>query len=162
MAPNAALRPFQMRALCSAELLASTTFGSSVRAISTMSRSRRGDLVLGALDLDDEQRFDVERIAGLGEGLAHRDGRPVHVLDGDRDDARADDGGDALAGGLAGIEAEHHRPRAFGLRQDAQRRLGDDAELALRADDQRQEVVALGIEVRAADLDDLAVHHHHA
>ena len=51
---------------------------------------------------------------------------------------------------------------ACGPRQDLQRRLGDDAELALRADDQSQEVVALGIEVRAADLDDLAVHQHDA
>ena len=45
------------------------------------------DLGLRALDLDDEQRLDVERIAGVGEGLADLDRRPVHVLDRDRDDA---------------------------------------------------------------------------
>ena len=66
-----------------------------------MSRKQAGDLVLGAFDLDDEQRFDVERIAGLGVGLADGDRRPVHELDGHGNDARADDGGDALAGRLA-------------------------------------------------------------
>jgi hypothetical protein len=40
------------------------------------------------------------------EGLADVDRRPVHEFDGDGDDAGADDGGDALAGGLAGVEAE--------------------------------------------------------
>ena len=48
-----------------------------------------GDLLLRALDLDDQQRLDVERVAGMGERLAHLDRRPVHVLDRDRDDARA-------------------------------------------------------------------------
>ena len=43
-------------------------------------------------------------------------------------------------GRLAGIEADHHRPRALGLAQDAQGRLGHDAELALRADDERQKI----------------------
>ena len=46
-----------------------------------------GDLGLRALDLDDQQRLDVERIAGMGEGLADLDRRPVHVFDRDRDDA---------------------------------------------------------------------------
>ena len=107
MAPNAALRPFQMRALCSAEVLASIDL-RIVRAGDLDDVAQQaGDLVLEALDLDDQQRLDVERIAGLGVGLAHGDGRLVHVLDGDGDDARADDGGDALAGRLARIEAEH-------------------------------------------------------
>ena len=46
--------------------------------------------------------------------------------------------------------------------QDAHRRLGDDAELALRAADEAEQVVARRVEVRAADLDDRAVHQHHA
>ena len=48
------------------------------------------------------------------------------------------------------------------LRQDAHGRLSDDAELALRADDEGEEVIALRVEECAADLDDLAVHQHHA
>ena len=160
MAPNAALRPFQMRALCSAEVLASMTLGSKARAISTMSRRRPRDFVLEAFDLDDEQRFDVERIAGLGVGLAT---------------AMAGLSMYSMATGMMPepMMAATHWPAASqelkpsstgraacGLRQDLQRRFGDDAELALGADDERQEVVAFRIEVRAADLDDLAVHQH--
>ena len=98
MAPNAALRPFQIAALCSAEAARPRRpSGSKLLAISTMSREQAGDLLLGAFDLDDQQRLDVERIAGLGEGLADLDRRLVHVLDGDGNDARGDDGGDAAA-----------------------------------------------------------------
>ena len=110
--------------------------------MAVMRRDQVGDLGLRALDLDDQQRLDVERIAGMGEGLADLDRRAVHVLDRDRDDAGADDRGDAGAGGLGGGEAHQHRPRALGGAQDAHGRLGDDAELALRADDQAEEIVA--------------------
>ncbi len=55
-------------------------------------------LGLGALDLDDQERLDIQRIAGLGEGLADFDGRLVHEFDGDGDDAGADDLGHAGAG----------------------------------------------------------------
>ena len=41
-------------------------------------------------------------------------------------------------------------------------RLGNDAELALRAGNERQEIVAGSIEIGAADVDDLAIHHDHA
>jgi hypothetical protein len=43
---EAALRPFQMRALCSAELLASTTFGSNERGDLDDVAQQAGDLVL--------------------------------------------------------------------------------------------------------------------
>ena len=57
----------------------------------------QGGIHLGvrALDLDDQQRLDIERIAGMGERLADLDGRLVHELHGDGHDAGADDGGDA-------------------------------------------------------------------
>ena len=100
MAPKAALRPFQIRALCSGEVAASITFGWNALAISTMSPSSRLTSSGEALDLDDQQRLDVERVAGLGVGLADGDRRLVHELDGDGDDARRDDGGDALPRGL--------------------------------------------------------------
>ena len=51
----------------------------------------------------------------------------------------------------ARVEAEQHRPRAFGQRQDAHPGLGDDAELALRAADQAEEIEPGGVERRAAD-----------
>ena len=42
----------------------------------------------------------------------------------------------------ARVEAHQHRPRALGGAQDADGRFGDDAELALRADDEAEEIVA--------------------
>ena len=42
----------------------------------------------------------------------------------------------------ARAEAHQHRPRAFGGAEDADRRLGDDAELALGADDEAEKIVA--------------------
>ena len=47
------------------------------------------------------------------------------------------------------------------LAQDAHRRLGDDAELALRAGDQAEQVVAGASRCVAADLDHRAVDQHH-
>ena len=49
-----------------------------------------------------------------------------------------------------------------GRLQQPHRGLGDDAELSLGADDQREEVVARRIEIIAADIEDLAIHHHDA
>ena len=142
MAPNAALRPFQMAALCSALWLMRIALGANGLAISVMTDEQVGDLLVRPLHLDDQHRLDLERVAGLGEGLADVDRRPVHELDGDGDDAGADDGGNALAGGLAGVEAEQHGTCAFGRAQDAHGRLGGDAELALGADRQTQQIVA--------------------
>ena len=39
------------------------------------------DLGVRALDLDDQHRLDVERVAGMGEILADLDRRAVHELD---------------------------------------------------------------------------------
>ena len=123
----------------------------------------RVDLGVRALDLDDQHRLDVEGIAGLGEGLADLDRLAVHVLHGDRDDAGGDDRGDALAGASRPVEADQHGPRALGGAQDAHGRLGDDAELALRAARPgragRSRALSRCV---AADLDDRAVDQHHA
>ena len=61
-------------------------------------RQHRVHFGLRAFDLDNQQRFDIERIAGMGEGLADFDGRLVHEFDGDGDQAGADDVGNAGAG----------------------------------------------------------------
>ena len=125
----------------------------------------RGELVLDlrvrALDLDDQHRLDIERVAGLGEGLADLDGRAVHVFQRHRDDAGADDRGDARARHRSRIETDQGRARALRLAQDAHRRLGDDAELALGAGDQAEQVIARRIEMRAAELDDGAIDEDH-
>jgi hypothetical protein len=99
------------------------------------------DFGLGAFDLDDQQRLDV-RISGLGEGLRGADAGPVHELDGNRKHAGLDDVGHAFAGDLGRIEADQHGPRAFRLWQDAQGRLGDDAQLAFGAADHAEQVIA--------------------
>ena len=54
------------------------------------------------------------------------------------------------------------KPNRTGRAQDAQGRLGDDAELALRADHQPEQVVAGRIQGVAADVHDRAVEQHHA
>ena len=122
-----------------------------------MRRELRRHLGFAPLDLDDQHRLDVERIAGVGEVLADRDRRPVHVFHRHRHDARADDRRDAAARVGAGIEAEQHRARAFGGADQLDRRLDDDAELPLRAADQAEPVEAGGVEFRAAEVEDVAV-----
>jgi hypothetical protein len=69
----------------------------------------RVHLVVRALDLDDQQRLDIHRIAGMGEGLADVDRRLVHEFDGDRNDAVADDVGDAGPG-----TSEESKPNSTG------------------------------------------------
>ena len=110
-----------------------------------------------ALDLDDQHRLDIERIAGVGEILADVDRRLVHVLHRHRNDAGADDRGDALARVLDRIEAEQNRARPFRQRNEAHDRLGHDAQLALGAADEAEEVVAGRVHRLAADIEDLAV-----
>ena len=53
------------------------------------------DLRPAAIELHDQQRLDVERIAGVDELLGGMDRGPVHHLHAAWDDARADDIGDA-------------------------------------------------------------------
>ncbi len=84
------------------------------RAISVILASSRRHFGLAALDLDDQHRLDVEGIAGMGEILGDMDRGLVHIFHRHRQDAGADDRGDALAGGVGRIEPEQHRPRAFG------------------------------------------------
>ena len=162
MAPNAALRPFQIKALSSALRLARTMRGRVALRDLGDGLEQSVDLVLGAFDLDDEQRFHVEGVAGAGEILADLDRGLVHEFDRHRDDAGGDDAGDAGAGGFRGVKADQHRPGAFRCLEQAHGRLGDDAELAFRADDQAEDIVAGSVEVIAADIDDLAVHQHDA
>ena len=71
------------------------------------------DLGWRTVELDDQQRLDVERIAGVDEFLGGMDRGLVHHLHAAGDDAGADDARDAFAGGLDFRKAYHQRTRRF-------------------------------------------------
>ena len=110
-----------------------------------------------ALDLDDQHGFGVQWVAGMGEGLAGVDGGAVHEFQRDGDNAGGDDGIDALAGDFVRREGGQHRPRTFGGAQDADVHLGHDGQHALAAGQEAEPVVAGGVEVGAADVEDVAL-----
>ncbi len=118
------------------------------------------DLGVRTVQLDDQQCLDVERIAGVNEFLRGVDRRPVHHLHAGGDDAGADDARNTFAAVLRGGKADEGCARALRLLQNAHRHLGDNAQQALRAGNDAQEIVAGGIQVAAAKAHDLAVHQH--
>ena len=118
------------------------------------------DLGLRPVQLDDQQRLDIARIAGMDKILGGVDRRPVHHLHAARDDAGADDRGDTASGILGLGEADQQRPRGRRLSQDAHGNLGDDAEQPLGAGHDPHQIVAAGIEMLAAEPHDLAVDQH--
>ena len=67
-----------------------------LRAIASTAVDQVVDLDARTVEFDDQQRLDIERIAGMDEILGGVDRRPVHHLHAARDDAGADDVGDAL------------------------------------------------------------------
>ena len=113
-AGKAALRPAQNSRRSSSDRLDP----AARRAVPHRDRLDLGDemvdLRLAAVELDDQQRRRVERIAGVDEGLGGLDGWPVHDLHAAGNDARADDAGDAVAGALDRGEADEQRARAVG------------------------------------------------
>ena len=94
------------------------------------------------VEFDDQQRLDIERIAGVNKGFGGVDRGLVHHLHAARNDACADDARHAFAGGLDFGEADHQRARRFRLLQDPHRDLGDDAEQAFGAGDDAHQIVA--------------------
>src|SRR5690606_30805099 len=114
-----------------------------------------------AVQLHDEQGLDVEGIARVDEILRRVDGGAVHHFHAAGDDAGGYDVGHALAGLFAGREADQQGAGGLGLAQDADGDLGDHAEQTFRTGHESEEVVALWVQVLAAQPDDLAVHQHH-
>ena len=112
-AGNAALRPAQNSSRSSSEVEtpAASTARQSLRDLLD-ALDQMIDLGLRPVELDDQQRLDVERIAGMDEFLDRVDRRLVHHLHAARNDAGADDAADAFAGVLRGREADQHRARA--------------------------------------------------
>ena len=119
------------------------------------------DLGLRPVELDDQERLDIERVAGVDEFLGGADRGPVHHLQAARDDAGGDDPGDAVARRLVRGKADEHGPGGLRCLEDAHRDLGDDAQQPFGAGHQAQEVVAPGVQMLAAEADDLAAHQHH-
>ncbi len=62
---------------------------------------------------------------------------------------------------FGGRKADEHRASAFRLPQDAHRHLRHDPELPLRTDGEPEQVVALRVEIIAAEFGDLAIHQNH-
>ena len=118
------------------------------------------DLGLRAVDLDDQQRLDIERIAGMDEFLDRVDRWLVHHLHAGGNDAPGNDAAHALPGILGGCKADQHGASALRPLQDADRDLGDDAEQTFRSGHDAEEIIAAGIEMLAAEAHDLAVDQH--
>ena len=119
------------------------------------------DLDRRAVQLDDQQALDVERVARADIGLGALDGVGVHHLHAARNDAGGDHRGDAVGRARLGREAQQHGARRRRLAQQAHRDLGDDAQQPFRAGHQAHQVVALGVEVLAAQPHHFAGHQHH-
>jgi len=123
-------------------------------------RQQMIDLGLRAVELDDQQRLDVERIAGMDESFGGVDRRLVHHFHAAGNDPGADDPRHAFAGRLDLAETDHQRARGLGLLQDPHGDLGNDAEQAFGACDDAHQVVAAALGGLAADLDDFARDQH--
>jgi len=59
------------------------------------------DFGIRPVQFDDQQRFDIERVACMHEVFSRVDREFVHHFHAARNDARADDRGDASARGVA-------------------------------------------------------------
>ena len=97
---------------------------------SRYSRKLRVDLGLAAFDLDNQQRLAVG-VPCSGKSFGCANAQPVHELDGDGQNTRFNDVADTRPGNFTVTEPNENRTRAFRLWEDAQRCLGDDAQLPL-------------------------------
>ena len=93
----------------------------------------RGDLLLGAVALAQQDRRGLQRIAGVDELLDRLGGELVHHLEAGGDDARGDDVGDRLAGLDHRVEGGQHDLRLDRLGQQLDRDLGDRPRAAPRS-----------------------------
>ena len=159
-AGNAALRPAQNSSRSCSEVEICSVVEPQLARDLLHALDQFIDLDAGTIEFDDQQRFDIERIAGMDERLGGVDRVLVHHLHAAGNDPGADDIGDAFAGSLDLGKADHQRARGFRLLQNAHRDLGDDAEQAFRAGDDPHQVVAVGFRRLAADPQDLAGDQH--
>ena len=118
------------------------------------------DLHARAVEFDDQERLDVERIAGMNKGFGGVDRRPIHHLHAARNDAGADDPRHAFAGSLDFGKADHQRAGGLGLLQDPYCNFRDHAEQALGTGDDPHQVVTGVFGRLAADAQDLTRDQH--
>ncbi len=119
------------------------------------------DLDRRAVEFDNQKRLGLARIAHMDKILRRLDRGLVHHFHAARNDARRDNAGDAGSRRFAGIEGNQQRAGGFRRAEDAHGDLGHDAEHALRANDEREEIVARLVKMAPAEPDDLAGHQHH-
>ena len=110
------------------------------------------------VELDDRQGLRVHRVAGVAEFLDGMDRGFVHHLHAAGNDPRGDDVGHEPAAVFDIGESDQDRPGDLRFLEDPHRHLGDDAQQAFRPRHHAHQVVALRVEMLAAQADDLAVH----
>ncbi len=127
------------------------------RIRSASSRDVVLDVGLDAVELAQQDRLGVDRVAGVDEILRGGDREPVHHLKPAGDDAGGDDVADRAARLLHRVEAREQRPRHLRPRQQPDRHFRDDAEQAFRSREQREEVEAGGVERAGPERHPLAL-----
>ena len=119
------------------------------------------DLDRGAVELDNQKRLSLARIAGMDKILRRLDRGVVHHFHAARNNAGRDNAGDAGRRRLAGVKCYQQRAGRFRCPKYPHGDLGHDAKHSLRADDKSEEIVARLVEMAPAEPDDLAGHQHH-
>jgi len=155
LAPGPKLQPLGL-ALTDPDILGTAGLGDAAHRLDQVR-----DFRLGSVQLDDQQALDIQRIAGVAEGLGGVNGVAVHHLQPARDDAGADDPGNASPGVFVRRKTDQHRRRRLRLAQNAHGDLGNHAQQALGAGHQAHQVIAMRIQMLAAETQYLAVHQHH-
>ncbi len=119
-------------------------------------------LGVDAVDVHEHQGADVERPVDAGRRNDRFDRQLVAHLDRRRNDPRADDARDRIAGLVGRRKRREQRLRALRRTQHAHQHLGDDPGHPLAADHDPGEVVTqhLGLPGRRSDLHRLALRRH--
>ena len=161
MAGNADFRPLP-------KALALFLILTDLDANSTMLAGNRGNRLDKMVDLDgwaiqlaDQESFDIERITSVAKGFSCVNGGPIHHLEAARNDAGGNDRSDAITALLAAVKTHQHRAGGFRLFQDPNGHLGDHAKKAFGSGHQAHQVVAIAIQMLAAKADDIAIGQHH-
>ena len=114
-----------------------------------------------AVGFHQEHRFAIGRQADARVLLDASGGHPVEKLQRAGNDARRDDGGDRFGGVVDAVVEREHRPARGRPRHQLEQHLGDDAERALRSDEEILERVTRDVfHARAAEARHLAVGEH--
>ena len=150
-AENADLRPFHIASRSAAFCAMRTLVGAGGADQRLEIDELRVDVGGLALELDEQHRRGVERIAGVDGGLRRLDRQVVHDLHRPGQQPGADDARHRVAGGLERAIGGEHGAEAGRPRQQPQRDLERDAEAAFGADEAADEVGPDRIEAAAAE-----------